>query len=129
MIKLFLIIALIFHLVTVSCNSQITDKSDEGLTAYYIVKKPEKLTDSSYNSHQTIIIDTSKKIHKLDFGIFSTESTIEILRGDTGDEPIIRQHLDPNNRQIVDITGLTKGIYRIRFTAIAQSCVFQLEIK
>jgi hypothetical protein len=123
------IFVLILPFIVISCNSQITDKPDESLTAYYKIEIPEKHTDISTDTHQIVTHDTNKSIHKLNFGVFSTESTIEIFSGDNTTAPIIKQHLKPNQKQIVDISKLSKGIYNIQFTAIAQSCLFQLEIK
>lgn len=73
------IFVLILPLIAISCNSQMTNEPDESLTAYYKIEIPEKHTD------------------------ILTESTIEIFNGNDINAPIIKQHLDPNQKQIVDI--------------------------
>lgn len=90
---------------------------------------PDKQKKFNFAFRQVITFDTTKNIHKLDFGVFSTESTIEIFESDNTKIPLIKQHLKPEEKQIVDISKLSRGIYRINFTAIAEGCTFLIELK
>jgi len=127
-IQLYLFV-IFFALALYSCNSDLKITSNDKNTAFYQINLPDKQNDKSKDNTQIITLDVNKSIHKLDFGIFSTESTIEILKPDSSNDPIISQHLKPNEKQILDISKLNKGIYKIRFTAIAESCTFPMEIK
>jgi hypothetical protein len=76
-----LISVLIFLLGVVSCSAQVSTTTDDSLTSYYNIEIPKKQTDNS--EHQTVFLDADKSIHKLNFGTFSTESTIEIFKNDS----------------------------------------------
>lgn len=122
-----LISVLIMLLAGSFCSAQVSTTTDDSLTSYYNIEIPKK--GGEYSGHRTVFLEADKSIHKLNFGTFTTESTIEIFTDDSTNRLLIKQHLEPDQKQIVDISKLSKGIYKIHFTAIAESCVFQLEIK
>ena len=113
----------------ISCNTAKNDNSANKELAVYKVAMPDKQKKFNFAYPQVITLDATKSFHKLDFGVFSTESTIEIFESDNTKIPLIKQHLKPVEKQIVDISKLSRGIYRINFTAIAEGCAFLIELK
>jgi len=115
-------------LFLILCCGSPNIKTEED-TAVYTVNLPKKHEITKNDFHQVVTLDTLKTIHVLDFGVFTTVSTVALFRAEKPDSVLISQHLNEGERQLIDITPWGKGMYRVQFTAIAESCGFMLEIK
>jgi len=110
-----------------SCSSPNIKTQED--TAFYTVSLPKKHEITKDDFNQIVTLDTLKSIHILDFGVFSTVSTVTLSLAEKPDSVLISQHLNAGEKQLIDITPWGKGMYRVQFTAIAESCGFVLKVK
>ncbi|OQA01272.1 MAG: hypothetical protein BWY70_00431 [Bacteroidetes bacterium ADurb.Bin408] len=124
------ILLLIFiALQVLSCNNAPDKKAGKEEAGVYMVSLSDKKDICKEDFFKTITLDSLKKEHLLDFGEFTTESTIAFSRGNAPDSLLFSQHKKPGEKQVIDITTWGKGTYRVQFTANAESLAFWLEVK